>query len=67
MIRRLVLALMPAVLFLAALQAESGLQPLEVKERLGDINLSGDWIYEDLKAGFKKAQKTGKPLLIVFR
>ncbi|MAG56038.1 MAG: hypothetical protein CMJ83_07090 [Planctomycetes bacterium] len=38
-----------------------------LKEALGDDQVSGDWVYEDIEAGYAKARKTGKPLLVSFR
>jgi len=29
--------------------------------------LVGNWIYNDLSAGYTEAKKSGKPLLVVFR
>jgi hypothetical protein len=29
--------------------------------------VKGDWIYDDLNAGFAEATKSGKPMMIVFR
>ena len=52
-------------LFFASLsfgQESSGLQ-----KNLKDIEVHGAWIYNDLEEGFAEAQKTGKPLLVVFR
>lgn len=38
-------------------------------QRLQDdrSELVGEWIYDDMAAGFAEAKKTGKPLMIVFR
>ena len=38
-----------------------------IKKSLNDVDLVGNWIYDDLPAGYDEAKKTGKPLLIVFR
>ena len=38
----------------------------ELKKELGDEVDSG-WIYDDVKAGYAKAQESGKPLLVAFR
>ena len=32
-----------------------------------DVLATGKWIYNDLSKGFGEAQRTGKPLLVVFR
>lgn len=37
------------------------------QKTLDDLELVGDWIYDDLSAGFAQAAKSGKPLLVVFR
>ena len=34
---------------------------------MGDQNLVGPWIYDDVDAGFAEAKKTGKPLMVVLR
>jgi len=38
-----------------------------LKDALQDDLLAGDWIYEDMRAGYAKARETGKPLLVSFR
>lgn len=38
-----------------------------LRQALKDTDLEGDWIYDDVAAGFAQARATGKPLLIVFR
>ena len=38
-----------------------------LKDALQDDLVTGDWIYEDMAAGYAKAEKTGKPLLVSFR
>ncbi len=38
-----------------------------LQKNLGDLELRGEWIYDDVDAGFAQAKKTGKPLMIVFR
>ena len=41
------------------------------KERLRvalkDVQPVGEWFYDDVKRGFAEAEKTGKPLMVVFR
>ena len=39
----------------------------EVAEDQETVKSTGFWIYNDLNQGFADAQKTGKPLLVVFR
>ncbi len=39
----------------------------ELREKLKDAVVKGDWIYDDAAAGFAEAKKTGKPLLVVLR
>ena len=57
-----------AVLCLTA--AIPGLGQDRMKERLRvslKDDLAGPWIYDDIKAGFARAKKTGKPVLAVLR
>lgn len=37
-----------------------------LKKAIGD-EVSDDWIYEDINAGYAEAKKTGKPLLVSLR
>jgi len=53
------------LLLLAATGVNAKDNPL--KDALQDDLLTGDWIYEDMRAGYAKARKTGKPLLVSFR
>ena len=39
----------------------------EVSEDVEAVKSTGYWIYNDLDQGFAQAEKTGEPLLIVFR
>ena len=39
----------------------------DLKAKLQDVDLVGNWIYDDINAGYAESKKTGKPLLIVFR
>jgi hypothetical protein len=39
----------------------------KLREALKDSAVRGDWIYDDLDAGYVSAKKSGKPMLIVFR
>jgi hypothetical protein len=48
--------------FLAAPQDKE-----KLRTALKDTEVKGDWIYDDLGAGFAEAKKTGKPMMIVFR
>ena len=32
-----------------------------------DIEIAGEWFYDDLDAGYAEAARTGKPLMVVFR
>jgi hypothetical protein len=53
-----------------ALAAFTALQQMPkdaLKTALKDTEVQGDWIYDDLPAGFAEAKKTGKPMLVVFR
>ena len=38
-----------------------------VRKAVGDIELTGNWIYDDIEAGYREAGKSGKPLLVVLR
>jgi hypothetical protein len=38
-----------------------------LRDALEDHLLVGDWIYDDVDAGYAEAKKTGKPLLVSFR
>ena len=38
-----------------------------LRRSLGDNDLVGTWIYDDVSAGYAEAKKTGKPLLVVIR
>jgi hypothetical protein len=54
--------------FLLAVSAALAEDPkAKLRAELKDGDLSGDWIYDDLDAGFARAVKEGKPLLAVFR
>lgn len=39
----------------------------KLRRGLHDTELGGAWIYDDIEAGFAEVERTGKPLLIVFR
>ena len=53
----------------AALFALLGAPQDKEKLRTGlkDTEVKGDWIYDDLDAGYASAKKSGKPMMIVFR
>ncbi len=38
-----------------------------LRETLGDRDLQGEWVYDDLAAGFEQARAVKKPLLVVLR
>lgn len=38
----------------------------DMKKALGDKVADG-WIYDDIEKGYAEAEKTGKPMLVVFR
>jgi serine protease Do len=38
-----------------------------LQKSLNDMEVQGDWIYNDIDKGFAESKKTGKPLLVVFR
>ena len=39
----------------------------DLRRAIGDGPLVGDWIYDDVPAGFAQAAKTGKPLAVFLR
>ena len=39
----------------------------EVTEDIQAVKSTGYWIYNDLDKGFAEAEKTGQPMLVVFR
>jgi hypothetical protein len=51
----------------ASARAEDVTGNLKLKRLLGDVTLSGKWIYDDLDAGFDEARRTGKPLFAYLR
>ena len=54
-----------AVLFLAAVPPQQ--DPEALRRAIGDVALTGPWIYDDVNAGFAEAKKSGKPLAIFLR
>lgn len=38
-----------------------------LRKKVKDLELAGNWFYDDLEAGFKEARESGKPMLVVFR
>ncbi len=40
---------------------------VSLKQVLGDDLFGGSWIYEDIEAGYARARKSGRPLLVSFR
>lgn len=64
--RRFVLSCMVlAVLAPLAAKAQDGNRQLQ--KSLNDTEVHASWIYNDVKAGFAEAKKTGKPVLVTFR
>ena len=61
--------LVPPLVLVLALAAPliAGERDELLKEALQDDLVVGDWIYDDVEAGFKEAARTGKPLLVSFR
>jgi serine protease Do len=45
--------------------AQRKVDPLQYS--LGDLDVKGAWIYNDMKAGFAQAKQSGRPMLVVFR
>ena len=56
-----------ALALAAASPARAQTAKESLKETLSDLEVAGNWIYDDIPAGFAQAQKSGKPLLVVFR
>ena len=58
-----------ALLFMASSvpMASQDEQTRSLKEAIGDDLVGGSWIYEDIEAGYARARKSGKPLLVSFR
>jgi serine protease Do len=64
--RRCTLLILAGVVAISApLAAQDRAQ--RVRDDLESFQAGGRWIYNDLPRGFEEAQKTGKPLLVVFR
>jgi hypothetical protein len=56
-----------AIMAVAALAAFQQGPKEQLRTTLKDTEVQGNWIYDDLDAGFAEARKTGKPLLVAFR
>jgi hypothetical protein len=39
----------------------------DLRKKLGDAELSGNWVYDDMNAGIAQAKETGRPMMVVFR
>lgn len=39
----------------------------QLQTALRDTEVKGDWIYDDIPAGYAQAKASGKPLLLTFR
>jgi hypothetical protein len=39
----------------------------ELRTRLGDLELVGEWVYDDLEEGYRRAKLENRPLMVVFR
>lgn len=39
----------------------------QLRVALKDDAVKGDWVYDDINAGYAEAKKSGKPMLVVFR
>ncbi len=61
----IVVALLSISLWVPLASQDGQIQSL--KEAIGDDLIGGNWIYEDIEAGYAMAQKSGKPLLVSFR
>ena len=51
----------------ATIRAQADQRAEKLRAGLNDLELVGPWIYDDIEAGFTEANRSGKPLLIVFR
>lgn len=60
------LAAVLAVLLAAGL-AVGKTTKAELQVDLRDTSIVGDWIYDDVDAGFQKAAKDKRPVCVVFR
>ena len=59
---------LPALLLAGACAATAAGQSKDaLRTKLKDTAPRGDWVYDDLDAGFARATATGKPLLVVLR
>lgn len=58
---------LPALLLAGAWAAAADPAKDAVRAKLKDTAPRGDWVYDDLDAGFAEAKATGKPLLVVLR
>ena len=47
--------------------AQAGDNNEALRKTLKDVDLVGEWIYDDVEAGFAKAKQNGKPMLVVIR
>ena len=56
-----------AALWALSYPARAGESPDQVKQKLKDLDLVGDWVYDDLNAALAKAKEAGKPVFLVFR
>lgn len=58
-----------AVGALSLLMAPGAVQDVKerLRQKLKDTAVRGDWVYDDIEAGFAAAKQSGKPLLVVFR
>ena len=63
--RRIATALLAAVVATGVAVARE--TKAELQRDLRDEQIVGDWIYDDVDAGFARAAKEHKPLCVVFR
>ncbi|MCZ6677507.1 MAG: hypothetical protein O7E52_09670 [Candidatus Poribacteria bacterium] len=59
--------ILTGLLLLAAGLVQGEDRDTKVRNDLKEVQATGLWIYNDLPKGIAEAEKTGKPLLIVFR
>ncbi len=58
---------LPALFLSASWLAAAESRDTKVLNDRTNVVAAGRWIYNDLPQGFAEAQRTGKPLLVVFR
>ncbi|HXX94012.1 MAG TPA: hypothetical protein VEN81_10280 [Planctomycetota bacterium] len=60
------LALLSLGLFAVASKAQDPAKD-RLRQALGDTELVGTWIYDDLEAGYAEARRLDRPMMVVIR